>query len=222
MLKMASLILGIFSFLMISPALPGQDVVLSIPSSSGARGDMVAIPVSIGDVTGREVISVEMTIRYDIQALSVIDADVSGTMAETWLISSNTTTPGEIIVSMAGADPLSGSGPFVNVNFLVQPTAQVGTTYQISFTRAILNDGTPGVVTQGGSFTVEFGPAEDRMEGDANGDDRVNHLDLLRLILAYNKKSGDNGYSASADFNGDGRVDKQDMIILWRNFGARR
>lgn len=208
--------------LMVAPAVCGQDILLSIPASSGAIGEEVSIPVNIGDTTGREIIAAEMTIQYDTQALSATDATVSGTIADGWLIFPNTATPGEISVYMAGANVLSGSGTFVNLHFVVQSTAQVGGMYLLNFTKALLNEGDPGVVPQGGVFTPEPGGEPERIPGDANGDDRVNHLDLLKLILSYGKNSGNAGYDPDADLNDDGNVNRDDVIILWKNFGASK
>lgn len=306
-MKITTLILGIIHLaLMGSPAVFGQDVEINIPASSGAPGDTVIIPVNISDTTGRGIIAVDMTIQYNPRVLGAIDADISGTIAGTWTIFSNTATSGEISISMAGGmNELSGSGTLVNITFLVQPTARLVGTSQLSFSKAKLNEGLVPAVANDGTFTVghipnalpvadangpykalpgaditfdgsgssdedndpltyawDFGDGstgtgvnpthayasagvytvtlvvndgtedsqpdtttaaiEDRLEGDANGDNSVDHLDLLKLILTYNKKSGDSGYDPAADFNNDGRIDKGDMIILWRNFGSRK
>jgi len=118
--------------------------------------------------------------------------------------------------------PLSGSGVLVNIRFSVRPAAQIGSISQLHFTKILLNEGMPSAVPRDGAFTVEHVPAGERLEGDVNGDNRVDRLDLLKLAVMYNKRSGDSGYDASADFNGDGRIDRQDMIMLWRNFGATK
>jgi len=228
-LKTTALILGIaFFFLTLSSTVCGQDVEISIPNSSGARGGIVTIPVNISDTTGRGIIAVEITLQYDPQVLSAIDADTSGTIAETWQIAPNTAVPGEVSVSMIGplgineVTPLSGSGTFVNIRFSVQRGAQIGSTSELHFTKVLLNEGTPGAVAYDGVFTVERLPVGERLEGDVNGDDHVDRRDLLKLVVLYNKHSGDSEYDASADFNADGLIDKLDMMILWQNFGATR
>ena len=209
----------------------GQSVQLSIPASSGPKGEEVLIPINISDTTGKGIISVDMTLQYDRVALGVVDGDPStawldgvldksGTMISSGSIGLVTEpAPGKINILII-FPPLSGSGVFVKIRFLAQPTGQVGSTYSINFVSVLLNDGTPGAVTQNGTFTPEPGEEPERMPGDANGDDRVNHLDLLKAILSYGKSSGDNGFDANADFNGDGHVNRDDVIILWRNFGA--
>ena len=208
----------------------GQSVQLSIPASSGPKGEEVLIPMNISDTMGKGIISIDMTLQYDPLALEIVDEDpstawfdgvvqTSETLTAGWISLATKPGSGQLKILMIGS-PLSGSGVLVNVKFLAQITGNVGSTYPISFTSALLNDGTPGVVTQNGTFTPEIGEEPERMPGDANGDDRVNHLDLLKVILSYGKSSGDNGFDVYADFNGDGRVDRDDVIVLWRYFGA--
>ena len=234
LLKITVLVLGsIFLSLAMTSIGFGQNVQLSIPASSGPKGEEVLIPINISDTTGRGIISVDMTLQYDTLALGIVDedpstawfdgvVDTSGTIIPSGSISLvSEIAPGRINI-MIIFSPLSGSGVFVKIKFLAQPTGNVGATYPISFTAALLNDGTPGALTQNGTFTPEPGEEPERIPGDANGDDRVNHLDLLKAILSYGKSSGDNGFDANADFDGDGHVNRYDVIILWRNFGATK
>ena len=228
MLKITVLVLGlVFLVLMINPTVLSQNVEVSIPASSGAPGGDVTIPVNISDVTGLGIIGVDMTLQYDPQILSAIETDKLGTIAAAWqIVSSTNTVPAdeaaeEIVIKMIGMDPLSGSGTFVKVKFSVRSDAEIGDTSEISIT-AQLNEGAVGATTSDGLFTVENVPIEERLEGDVNGDNRVDRLDLLKLVLTYNKNSGDPGYDPAADLDSDGRIDKNDVIILWRNFGATR
>ena len=231
-MKITVLVLaGIFLSLAMTSAGYGQDVELSIPATSAPKGEEVLIPINISDTTGMGIISVDMTLQYDPLALGIVDedpstawfdgvVDTSGTIISSGSISLVTElAPGKINI-MIIFSPLSGSGVFVKIKFLAQPTGNVGATYPINFTSALLNDGNPGAVTQNGTFTPEPGEEPERIPGDANGDDRVNHLDLLKVILSYGKSSGDNGFDVNADFSRDGHVNRDDVIILWKNFGA--
>ena len=222
-LKITTSILRIISlFLVISPDVFGQNVEISIPPTSGAPGDIVTIPVNIGETQGRGIIAAEITLEYDPLVLSAVDANGSGTIASAWYVFANAAIPGEVSVSMAGMDPLIGSGALVNIKFLVQPTAEIGFASVLRFTKARLNEGTPGAVPKVGIFTVEHVSTGDRLAGDVDGDDRVDHRDLLKLVLAYSKRTGEISFNPWADFNKDGTVDKDDMIILWKNFGSKR
>jgi hypothetical protein len=221
----ASLISGvIYLALIVTPAVFGQSVEISIPDAEGPAGDTVDVPINISNVTGLNVIAVEVIIQYNSLVLSAVGANTSGTIAASWQVVPNTTIPGQIAISMIwnGTDALSGSGALVNIEFLVKPSVPTGFTSQLHFTKARLNEGTPGSVGLDGVFTVGGSSEPPRLEGDVNGDDRVDHRDLLKLVLTYNKNSGDQGYDLWADLNGDGRIDKDDVIIVWRNFGTVR
>jgi hypothetical protein len=71
-----------------------------------------------------------------------------------------------------------------------------------------------------GGFTgvgVEYGPAADRIPGDANEDVKVAFDDFL--ILAQNFTNTDATW-AEGDFNYSGSVDFTDFLILAENFGS--
>ena len=229
------IIVSVFSIILLSLVMTaagfGQNVQLTIPASSGPIGEEVSIPINISDTTGREIIAIDMTLQYEPLALQAVDENPStapldgivetfGTIpASGWMNLVTRIAPGQIRIMLIGPS-LSGSGVLVKIKFMVQFTAHVGSQYPIDLTAVLLNDGAPGATGQGGAFTAESGGEPERMPGDANGDGLVNHLDLLKAILSYGKSGGDNGFDANADFNGDGRVNRDDVIILWRNFGA--
>lgn len=54
--------------------------------------------------------------------------------------------------------------------------------------------------------------------GDANGDGKVNSLDLFILAKAWGSKVGDPNWDPRADFNEDNRVDVHDLFILSKNW----
>jgi lysophospholipase L1-like esterase len=57
------------------------------------------------------------------------------------------------------------------------------------------------------------------LQGDLNGDNRVDGADLVIFALHFGAMRGDPAYSASADLNGDGTIDGLDLAILASNFG---
>ncbi len=50
----------------------------------------------------------------------------------------------------------------------------------------------------------------------------VNAADLALVMASFNKRSGDPGFNASADLNGNGIVDIYDLVIVGLNFGRTR
>ena len=55
--------------------------------------------------------------------------------------------------------------------------------------------------------------------GDINGDNNVDHDDLLTMVETYGQSSGGPHYEPDADFDKDTSVDCHDLIILGRNYG---
>jgi hypothetical protein len=54
--------------------------------------------------------------------------------------------------------------------------------------------------------------------GDADGDRRVDNLDLQALLDAWASVTGDPNYDPGADFDDDGRVDNNDLQVLLDNW----
>lgn len=68
-------------------------------------------------------------------------------------------------------------------------------------------------------FRVEGAPPEEELQGDIDGDGRVDGADLVRLALAFGSGRGQSRYDPSADLDSSGRVDGEDLAILASNFG---
>jgi hypothetical protein len=56
------------------------------------------------------------------------------------------------------------------------------------------------------------------VNGDVDGNNRVNATDLVQLRNAYGSRLGAPGWNANADLNGDNRVNATDLIILRNNY----
>lgn len=71
-------------------------------------------------------------------------------------------------------------------------------------------------VTLNGNQTVAIGTLK---EGDADNNNIVNITDFSVMAAAFGTLSGQGGYNAAADFNGDGSVNITDFSLLASNFG---
>ena len=128
---------------------------ISIPTDdTGEPGDIITVLVNIGDVTGEGVLSVWLAVTYDDSFLTATSASTIGTIAEPWGAPVYNVTPGQITVGMASFEPLVGSGVVLYMNFEVADTAAVGSTSDLAFTLAELNEGAVPVTTADGLFTV--------------------------------------------------------------------
>ncbi|HEY4565129.1 MAG TPA: dockerin type I domain-containing protein, partial [Thermoanaerobaculia bacterium] len=60
------------------------------------------------------------------------------------------------------------------------------------------------------------------LQGDVNGDNRVDGMDLVLFGLHFGALRGTASYLAAADFNNDGTIDGLDLAILAANFGQTK
>jgi hypothetical protein len=124
-----------------------------IPDTSGGSGETVIIPISVSDVTELGIISADITLSFDGSILTALEASLGDVVPSGWLIVSN---PGDcqVVISIAGANPLSGSGTLVTIPFVVDSMASNGDTTTIHFAEMRFNEGNVPVHVQDGIFTV--------------------------------------------------------------------
>jgi len=60
------------------------------------------------------------------------------------------------------------------------------------------------------------------LQGDLNGDGRVDGMDLVHLALHFGALQGNPDYDATSDLNADGRIDGLDLAILAASFGQSK
>lgn len=72
----------------------------------------------------------------------------------------------------------------------------------------------PGVAVTSAGASV----STSLVNGDIDGNNRVDGIDYLRLAQSFRRSSGQAGFNPAADLNGDNRVDGLDYLILARNF----
>jgi len=91
---------------------------VQIPDTQGDSATSVSIPIVVGDVTGREVISYQATITFDPLVVEHTGCWNSGTISEDWGPPfCAEPTPGEVNVGGFGTAALSGSGDLVMLEF---------------------------------------------------------------------------------------------------------
>jgi hypothetical protein len=130
-------------------------VIVSVPDTSGVPGDTVIIPINVSDATGQGAISADITLTFDPVILTALNASLGNVaIAAGWTLIESNPTYGQITISTAGADPLSGSGSFIRVPFIVSTIATPGATCTIHFTKCRFNEGLVPVTTYDGLFTV--------------------------------------------------------------------
>ena len=139
----------------ITPAAIMMAVHVSLPDTSAAPGDTILIPIEVTETTGLGILATEITITYDTSLVTVIGADLSGSLLEAadWLMEFNVGV-GSIAVAMGGDEALSGSGTFITLAFAVNDRAQGGSEAILAFADILFNEGDPPASTQDGSISV--------------------------------------------------------------------
>ncbi len=137
------------------------------------------------------------------------------------------TGPGGAVGDVAVSVDLSGSTASQTVARLTfaGPLTTAGSLIDGDYTLTVLASQALG---PGGSFLDGDGdgqPGGDyalslyRFFGDANGDRKVDAVDLFAFAGSYGRKRGEAGYLDSLDSNADGVIDALDLFAFAANFG---
>ena len=121
------------------------------PSSS------LIVPITVGDLTGKNVASYDFTLSFDPAVLKLQSAptDQTGTLSSGLTITPNTAVAGKISVSAFGTSPLSGAGTLLKLKFDVIGAAN--TCSDLAWVSFIFNEGTPCATTTNGRVCVAGG-----------------------------------------------------------------
>ncbi|NOZ62446.1 MAG: hypothetical protein GXO74_12285 [Calditrichaeota bacterium] len=150
-LKITILFLGLLLF---SNNLLGQTSTVTIPDISAPAGKDVNLDIQVSDLTGLEVFSVDFALAFDGNLLQALEVSSAGAISAPWGNPTINISSGNVIVSLAGIDPLSGGGKLVRIKFHVSETASFGDSTELLFLNFKFNDGQPQAITQNGRFTV--------------------------------------------------------------------
>ncbi|MFQ5864233.1 MAG: choice-of-anchor D domain-containing protein, partial [bacterium] len=143
-----------FAFLTMTSFAYSQTIEVSMPdTATGEPNTSVTIPIVVGELTGRNVLSYQAVIVFDEGVLDATGASSVGTLSESFgQPTVDTSVDGEVFVAASGASPLSGSGTLVNLIFNV--VGQPGEMTDLQFVGFLFNTGDPPAVTTNGKFIV--------------------------------------------------------------------
>src|SRR5262249_38292012 len=94
----------------------------------------------------------DFTVTYDPSVLSYLSPDQSATLSSGMTVTVNSSTPGTLIISGFSANPLTGAGTLLKLNFFA--VGPVGSSSGVNFTAFGFNEGIPCVNTTGGSVNI--------------------------------------------------------------------
>ena len=134
-----------------------SSVQIQIPDTSAAIDETLDIPINVSDVTGLGIISADITLTFNGNILTAQNASIGEVVPNGWFIQSNLTND-QIVISMAGANPLNGFGSLVIIPFIVNSTAPNGDTTMIHIANLQFNEGGVPVSLHDGLFVVELDP----------------------------------------------------------------
>ena len=124
---------------------------MSLPNSSiGAVNESLTVPVSVDDVSGKNIQSYEFTFTYDAAALRVDGVNIANTLSAGTNPTTNSSVPGQFVVTWLSGSSLSGSGTLIE---LVTTPLSAGNT-AINLTNVVFNSGDPTASVSGGTITV--------------------------------------------------------------------
>lgn len=122
---------------------------------TAVKNASVTIPIITTELLGRNAISFDAVVNYDPSVISEISVTNAGTLSSAKIITVNDLTPGTLIISAYGPDPLAGSGALLNINF--SAIGPIGSTSPLSIASFTYNEGTPCAVTNNGDVTIISG-----------------------------------------------------------------
>lgn len=97
----------------------GQDISIQLPDTVALGTNSITVPITVNDLTGLDLISLEFTLSYDSTVLRIDNIIKQNYLTEVFaLLEFNATQPGKVIVAGAsGGTPLSGEGELLAMEF---------------------------------------------------------------------------------------------------------
>jgi hypothetical protein len=160
------------------------------------------------------------TIEYDPQHLSILEVNLgdfiirndNNAKIETKIDNKNGII--DVKISITLTDGISGEGTILKLKFnsIKDGGVKLTQTYAYGFD---IN-----------KIKIEFIKIDKiiiitPLQGDINGDGKVDSEDLIIFAKAFGTKLGDPDYNEKCDLNGDGKVDAEDLLLLAQNFGTQ-
>jgi len=142
----------------LSPARPADSeegaITVAPPTMSANSGTQVSIPVTVGDMTGSDVLSYQFMMRYDPAVLEPVTGPIGldGTLSQSYTTVSNVTEPGVLVVVAFGSQPIAGSGTLLNMKFNVIGAWESSSKLTLEHFR--VNEGDVNFETKAGSLQV--------------------------------------------------------------------
>jgi len=143
--KAFAFVLGVVFF--VSNSVNAQ-VPVALPTAYFDARD-IALPLTVGDVSGEDIKAFLLTMTYDDSVLEITGVDAQGDLAENFSLIINTDTPGHVTVGGAHYEAIEGDGALIHLNARI---LKKGTT-NLTLDSFSFNEGFPQVATQNGEVS---------------------------------------------------------------------
>lgn len=131
---------------------PAVEIAISMPDTSAPAKSRIQIPVTLGDLKGQEITSVQFSVQCNNDALSLLGIVTQNTLTENWNAPQYTIDGDTISVSLSGVTPLAQSGTLIYLNFSI--IGNESDESGLNFTNVEFNDGYPLVIPEDGHFVA--------------------------------------------------------------------
>lgn len=142
----------------------------------------------------------------------------TGIQVDVWDFGAGIDLANTFLLVNGQATPAVPVGSALHAVFTYQPPAPLAGKVTVGLRSRDLAVPPNAIDRQIATFTIRGSS----LQGDLNGDGRVDGMDLVQLALHFGSVQGEAAYSATADLNADGRVDGLDLAILAANFGQSK
>ena len=187
---------------------------ISLADVTGEAGQLVLVPITLSSLDGQEVIAYQFELEYDPEVAAFQAFTSNETLSSGWSVNTNELSTGELLISGANAQPVTGDGTLL---YLLFELVSNGVS-ELDVRSARLNEGDPLVTVSNGSITV--GSCGRCGDVSANGD--VSSLDAA-YVLQYSVGTQPPTFAAcAADPSQSGDISPLDAsYILQYTVGLR-
>jgi hypothetical protein len=144
----------------------------------GLAGGAVTVPVSVGDITGWGLISVDLSVSFDSSKLTFTGIEQDGTLSEGWTAPYNVQyneNVGTILLGLANSSSMTGSGTFVELLFDINAGVTASSTVTIN--SVLLNEGRIPSTTTNGTVSIAH-----LKYGDVSADNAIGVNDATEIL----------------------------------------
>ena len=131
------------------------EVMVSFPDTTASvPGQIINIPIIVGDVTGKNIYSIGAKITFNSHILGLLNVVTDSSLCSEWSSPTLNQDTGKVTIGIAGTVPLAGSGNLFFLKFNV--IGSIGDTTHLHFLDFFFNEGNPKTMTQDGLFIVNL------------------------------------------------------------------